>query len=106
MRYAMIGSIVAVMIVAGIFFMPAQKAKASTSYHWEAGTAMPDLDGGWVIWARLKDGNGNTVQTVQVGTTDSRRKSRKASRELADSLNEAGSGFNWDPACEGQIFAC
>lgn len=105
MRYVLTALACVAVLVLAYMFVPVPEVAAG-SYHWEAGAAMKDQNGDWLIWAELKDGNDDVVQTVRTGTTDSRRGSRKASKKLAESMNEAGSGFKWDPACEGAIFLC
>jgi hypothetical protein len=105
MRYLLAAVVFTLTIGMVCAFAPMGEVEAG-SLHWEAGKAKENQNGEWVIWAELKDGNGDVQQSVQTGTTTSKRKARKASKELAESLNEAGSGFKWDPACEGQIFLC
>lgn len=105
MRYLLTVAACTAILMLAIFLAPAPEASAG-GYHWEAGAATKNQDGEWVIWAEFKNPEGGVEQTVQTGTTDGKRKSKRASRKLAESLNEGGSEFKWDPACEGALFNC
>ncbi|MDZ4857950.1 MAG: hypothetical protein SGI88_03130 [Candidatus Hydrogenedentes bacterium] len=105
MRYFFPAVVCVVAVFLAIMMMPAQEVSAG-GFHWEGGAPMQNQDGDWVIYAEFKNPDGGVEDTVSTGTTDRKGKSRRASRKLAESLNEGGSAFKWDPACEGAHFDC
>ncbi|MCC6797050.1 MAG: hypothetical protein IT366_18180 [Candidatus Hydrogenedentes bacterium] len=112
MRKISIGVLVCLLAIA--LCIPASNVKAGGGKggddpgYW-TGTSNPVPDphgGGWLIQAIHHDGEGLIDATVTTGTAKTKRKARKASKELAKSLEAAGQGFKWDPSCDSQLFDC
>jgi len=111
MRKISIGVLVCLLAIA--LCIPATNVKAGASKddakagYWTAGRPIEDpASDGFLIQAIHHDGEGLIDGTVTVGTAKNKRQARKAAKALAESLNNAGQGFKWDPACEGTTFEC
>lgn len=108
MRKGYVVFCVAALLALGVVLVPIVTVDAGGSGGWRPVEGGPNQNQNdkWLIQAEHVDGNGTVDGTVTTGTTDGRRKARRASRELADSLNEAGEAFKFDPACDSLLFNC
>lgn len=111
MRKVSIGVLVCLLAIA--LCIPAVNVKAGATKdaakagYWTGGEPVPDPSGdGWKIQAIHHDGEGLIDGTVNMGTAKTKRQARKAAKALAESLNNAGNGFKWDPSCDSQLFDC
>ena len=112
MRKFSIGVLVCLLAIA--LCIPATNVKAGKAkddakagYWTGTGNPVPDpASDGYLIQAIHHDGEGLIDATVTTGTAKNKRQARKASKALAESLNNAGAGFKWDPACDSQLFDC
>jgi hypothetical protein len=106
MRLRFVGLVAVIVLVVAALIAPAEFAQAGGGWRRAEGGPYQNEQGEWLIQAEHVGDNGLVDATVTTGTTNSRRKARRASNELADSLNEAGGSFKWDPACDSLLFDC
>jgi len=106
MRKFAVTTVVCLVIAAFSLPMQGVRAGGDDSGHWNRPsepTPNPGVGGGWLVQAVHYNEHGEIDQTVTTGSTKSKRKAKKASKELAESLNAGGASFKWDPACEGLL---
>jgi hypothetical protein len=107
MRKFVVMTVVCLVIAA--LSLPMQSVKAGGekgSAHWgpqRDTVPNPGVGGGWLVQAVHYNDHGEIDSTITTGHVKSKRKAKKAAKELAESLNAGGSSFKWEPGCEGLL---